>query len=146
MKNKKLLIKTSICCFLLLIGFGCRSNPREKIKLVLDNYDQINKDFNSSMRQIYKTNPGDDAFLKSFYAVKSRCDKVNKIDTSETPPDFRTALKKLNSIDCDNLNSPADLGTYEGDPKTKAFHNAERELEETAAKYGYVYKHSTSPK
>jgi len=145
MKNKKPIIKTSVCYFLLLISFGCSSNPSEKIKLVLDNYDQINKGFDSSMRQMYKNNPNV-SFQQSLDAIRSRCDKVNKIDTSETPPDFSITLKKLISLDCDNKNSPADLVTYEGDPKAKAYHNAERELEEVSAKYGYVYKHSTSPK
>lgn len=142
MKSKKLMFKTFICCLLLVVGFSCHStNPREKIKIVLDKYDQINKDFDSSMREMHKNNPKDVSFQQIMDALKRRCDKVNKIDTSETPPDFRAALKKMISINCDNLNSAADFTTYEGDPKKKAFHEAERELEEVAAKYGYDYKH-----
>ena len=140
MESKIPVVKTFICCFLLLIGFSCRSNPGEKIKLVLDNYDQSIKDYDSSMRQMYKDDPNV-SFQKSLKPLKDVCDKVSKIDVSETPPDFRAAFKKLNSLNCDDKNSPADLTTYEGDPKTKVYNNAKRELEEISAKYGYIYKH-----
>ena len=140
MRNKKPTIKTLVCCLLLLIGFGCQSNPKEKIELVLNNYDQNIKDFDSSMREMHKNNPNV-SFQQSLDAIKAMCNKISKIDTSETPPDFSAAFKRLISLNCDNKNSPADLVTYEGDPKTKAYHNAKRELEEVSAKYGYVYKH-----
>lgn len=144
-KNKKFIIKTFVCCLLLFVNLGCRSNPGEKIKLVLDDYDQNIKDFDSSMRQMHRNNPNV-SLQQSLNAIKGLCNKLNKIDASETPPDFRTAFTKLISLDCSNKDSPADLVAHENDPKTKAYNSAERELEEVSAKYGYIYKHSASPK
>lgn len=145
MKNNKLKIKALVFCFFLLFSLSCSLDPKEKIKVVLDNYEQINKDFDVSMREMHKNNPNV-SLLQSLDAAKNRCDKLNKINTSETPTDFHAAFKKLVSIGCDNLNSPADLVTYEGDPKIKAFHDAEREIEEVSSKYGFNYKFSTSSK
>lgn len=146
MKNKQILINTIVCSLVLIFVSGCSSNSenyREKIKLALDNHNQITKEYDSYMRQMAKDNPGlsDESSLNS---ARNSCLRLNKIDISETPLDFQTAFKKRISIECDNLNSPADQVIYQGDPETKALNDAMRQLEEVSAKYGYVYKHSTS--
>lgn len=148
MKNKKSLIKTVACGLLLIVVFGCSSKSekyKEKIKLAFDNFDQITKDYDSYMRQMAKDNPGLSPQL-AFSSAKNMCLRLNKIDISETPADFQTAFKKKVSLECDDLKSPADQVTYEGDPKTKALNIAKKELEEVSAKYGYDYKNSTSAK
>lgn len=141
------MIKTLVCIFLLLAVCGCRPNSevqKEKIKSVLDNFDQITKDFESNMKSYMQQAGKDVSFKKIMDDTKNMCGKLDKIDTSETPSDFQTTFKKLNSTQCDNLNSPEDF--VASDSKTKAYNNAMRELEEVSAKYGYVYKYSTPPK
>jgi hypothetical protein len=144
-KGEKVRLKISICCLLVLLSFNC-SSPQGEIKFVLDRYDQVNKDFDAEMRHMYKDDPKNVEFKRPLDAAKNRCNIISKIDMSKTPPDFSAALVKLISIECNSLSGPADLVTYEGDPKTKAFHDAEIELEEVSARYGYIYKNSTSLK
>jgi hypothetical protein len=127
---------------LLIIVFGCSSNSekyKEKIKLSFDNYNQITKDYDSYMRLMAKDNPGRISPQSYFDSAKNMCLRLNNIDISETPPDFQTAFRKRISIECDNLNSPADQVTHEGDPRTMELNNAKRELTEVSAKYGYIY-------
>lgn len=132
--------------FLLFIGlgnFGC-SSPATEIKLVLDQYDQINKDYVSSMKQLHKEKRLD-SFQQDMTLLKDRCGKIGKIDLSKTPDDFQVSFKKVALFGCE-VNRFEDMATYEGDPKTKLFNEAERELETISARYGYNYKHSTSSK
>ncbi len=133
----------TLLLFLCLGNFSC-SSPATEIKLVLDQYDQINKDYISSMKQVHKEKRLD-SFQQDMSLLKDRCAKIGKMDLSKTPDDFQVSFKKVALFGCE-VNRFEDTVTYQGDPKTKLFNEAERELETTSARYGYNYKHSTSPK
>ena len=137
---KKLLLV--VACFILLVSlFGCRSD-KDNIKLVLDKFEQSLKDHDSRMRQMEKDKPGSTVGWEGLKSVQDMCGEFNKISTSATPQDFQTAFKKLTSSVCDNRNSPRDLVTYEGDPRTKAQRDAIKELQEISAKHGYIFNDS----
>lgn len=143
MKNKKLIIKTFTCSLLIFLAFGCES-PKERIKLVLDNFDQAIKDHDSYMEQLEKSNPGGASFQESLIAKRKLCERLNMIDTSQTPSDFQIAFKKLISTGCDDLSGHSAL--VQDEEEAKKYKNAMKEVEEISEKYGYNYNHSSSTK
>lgn len=146
-KKKKFFVgKSHILGLFFLISisnFGCR-NPASEIKLVLEQYDQINQDYFSSMRKLHQDNRSD-TFLQDLALMKDRCNRVRNLDISRTPSDFVAAFNKVAFSGCENK-TITDMTTYEGDPKTRMFRDAEKELESVCSRYGYIYKHSSSPK
>lgn len=141
-QRKEQIIKTIVCGLLFSVFLGCDSNPEKyqgKIKSAFDSYNQITKDYDSYMRQMAKEGRGP-SVRSGFESAKNMCLRLTKIDISETPSDFQTPFKKRTSLQCDNLNSPLDQITHEGDPATEELKNIEQELENISAKYGYAYK------
>jgi len=142
MKRKKEIIQIVASVLLYSLFLGCGSEPekyKEKMKSAFDSYDQITKDYDSYMRQMAKEGRGP-SIQSGFESAKNMCLRLKKIDVSETPSDFQIPFKKRISLQCDNLNSPSDQITYEGDPSVKELDNIEQELEKVSAKYGYDYK------
>lgn len=125
------------------ISFGC-TNPATEIKIVLDQYDQINQDYFASMKQLHKDGRPD-TFSQDLALLRDRCSKVRRLSLEKTPADFQAAFNKVAYSGCENK-SIADMTTYEGDPRTKLFREAEKDLELVCSRYGYDYKHSSKPK
>ena len=145
MESRSKIVKKFLAIIILfcLADFGCRSSPAGEVKLVLDQYDEINKDYVVSMKEYHKEKRLD-SIQRDLGMIKDRCAKIVKIDLSRAPSDFNKAFSNLASFGCD-AKSIEDMTTYEGDPKTRLFHVAERDLETLSVKYGYNYKNRTSP-
>lgn len=134
--DKRLFAIILICS---LASFGC-SSPATEIKLVLDQYDQINKDYVTLMKQRHKEK-GLVSFDEDLKVLQDRCKKIGKIDLSKTPTDFRPPFTRVALLNCD-ARGIEDLTFYDGDPKARSSQDAIRDLETISARYGHNYKHT----